>query len=27
MRALKVQNRTEAASVVARYGWRLPDIA
>lgn len=26
MRALKVQNRTEAASVIAQYGWRLPDI-
>lgn len=26
MRALKVQNRTEAAAAIAQYGWRLPDI-
>lgn len=26
MRALKVQNRTEAVSIISRYGWRLPDI-
>lgn len=27
MRALKAQNRTEAALTIAQYGWRLPDIA
>ena len=26
MRALKVQNRTEAASIISRYGWRLPEV-
>jgi len=26
MRALKVRNRTEAASMISRYGWRLPDV-
>jgi len=26
MRALKVQNRTEAALTISRYGWRLPEI-
>jgi DNA-binding NarL/FixJ family response regulator len=26
MRALKAQNRTEAALMIAQYGWRLPDI-
>jgi DNA-binding NarL/FixJ family response regulator len=26
MRALKVQNRTEAALKIAQYGWRLPDV-
>jgi DNA-binding NarL/FixJ family response regulator len=27
MRALKAQNRTEVALMIAQYGWRLPDIA
>ncbi len=27
MRALRVQNRTEAVAVIARYGWRLPSIS
>ncbi len=27
MRALKARNRTEAALIIAQYGWRLPDIA
>jgi DNA-binding NarL/FixJ family response regulator len=27
MRALKVQNRTEAALTIAQYGWQLPDVA
>lgn len=26
MRALKVQNRTEAALTISRYGWRLPNV-
>lgn len=26
MRALKVQNRTEAALTISRFGWRLPDV-
>lgn len=26
MRVLKVQNRTEAVSIISRYGWRLPEI-